>query len=227
MKIYIGILLAMAVIGGGVWFALSGNTESKEETEYKDEVTIKDTELDTIEPLELLEKVKEMEYVKYDSTMTFPGGEQNSSIWLSGSKIRIESNMDGQTVIVLMDEDKGEAVLYVPTQGFATKMNTGESTIGQGTSMIDQTIELLKENHNVVGTEEIDGKNCLVVEYESELSDGTMWIWTSYGLPLKVEMETTEGTTTVTASNVRFEKFSDDVFELPSGIEITDTADFQ
>ena len=214
------------MIGGGVWFLL-GDTETEQKPEYKDEITIRDDELDTVNPLELVKKAKEIEHVKYDSTMIFPGGERFSKVWISGPKMRMEGDIDGQTVVILMDENKGETIFYMPSQGFATKLNIGEANLNQEASMIDHTIDLLSLNHKVIGTERVDGKNCLVVEYESEFSSGTMWIWTSYGLPLKVEMETAEGTTTVIASNINFDRFSNDVFELPSGTQVKEMADFQ
>ena len=225
-NIYIYALVAIVVIAGVVWFVLQ-DTETEQIPEYKEEVTIKDSELDTVDPLEMLRKAKEIEYIRYDSEMTFPGGERTSKVWISGTNMRMEVETQGQEVVILIDESTGEATFYMPTEGFATKMNIRESEMGQEKSMIDHTIELLGSDYKVVGTERVDGKNCLVVEYEDEFSSGTMWIWTTYGLPIKMEIQTSEGTTTVIAKNINFSSFSEDVFQLPAGIQVTDMADFQ
>jgi outer membrane lipoprotein-sorting protein len=133
--------------------------------------------------------------------------------------------VEGESYIIIMDQDAGVMYMYYPSQNMAMKM-TFEGTDTQGA--VQDPESLLQYNPDVTGTETIDGKPCIVISY-SEPGVGTFkeWIWTEYGFPLKIETTTSEGTSTVEFKNISFSSIDDSVFELPPGVEITDMSDIE
>jgi outer membrane lipoprotein-sorting protein len=58
------------------------------------------------------------------------------------------------------------------------------------------------------------------VEYTVEGTATKMWIWEEYAFPIRVEVTTTEGKTTIEYKNIEFVDIPDSMFELPAGVEI-------
>ncbi len=75
-------------------------------------------------------------------------------------------------------------------------------------------------NPKVVGTETIDGKACLVVEYSVSGAPTKMWLWQDYGFPLRVETKVPAGIKVVESSNIDFADIPDSMFELPPGVQV-------
>ena len=76
--------------------------------------------------------------------------------------------------------------------------------------------------YQIIGTEILDGKECLVVEYTvpAEQTTVKMWRWKEYGLPIRAEMTTSAGTTMAEYRNLDFGDIPDNMFELPAGVQM-------
>jgi outer membrane lipoprotein-sorting protein len=89
--------------------------------------------------------------------------------------------------------------------------------------VLHEGLQGLSQYHpQTTGTETIDGKLCLVVEYTVQGLSTKAWIWQEYGFPLKVVTETAQGTTMVEYKNIDFSGIPDSEFQLPPGVQIMD-----
>ncbi len=89
------------------------------------------------------------------------------------------------------------------------------------TSALTNVQSILNYQPKVVGTETVDGKYCLVVEYTADSSTSKMWIWQDQGLPVRIDSTTPRGQTTIEFKNYDFSDNPDNLFELPAGVPIT------
>jgi outer membrane lipoprotein-sorting protein len=163
--------------------------------------------------------------IYYEMVTTVTGqGTVTSKVWMKEyKKFRMEMTAEGESYIMIINQDAGEMYMYYPSQNMAMKM-TFEGTDTEG--MVEDPESLLQYNPDVTGTDTIDGKPCIVISY-SEPGFGTFkeWIWTEYGFPLKIETTTSEGTSTVEFKNISFSSISDSEFELPDGVQIMDLSE--
>ena len=125
-------------------------------------------------------------------------------------------SMEGITTVSIIDQDAKTMYTYMPAQNMAMKTSYDQAQ----ESATQEAGSITDFNPKTVGTESIDGKTCLVVEYTDEQSTTKMWIWRDRGLPVKMEMTTTEGKTTIEYKNYDFSDIPDSMFELPSGVQI-------
>ena len=132
--------------------------------------------------------------------------------------MKTQTTAEGQTVINILDHDAQTMYMYMPEQNTAFKMSYDPSQ----TSPMEETQDMDQYNPQTIGTEVVDGKECLVVEYTVEDSSITSWIWKEYGFPIKVVSATSEGTITIEYRNIEFTDIPDSEFELPDGVQIMD-----
>ncbi len=156
--------------------------------------------------------------MKYDMLMTSPGVETiTTKIWMKNNKMRTETTVEGETAVMLIDIDTQTIYMYFPAQNMAMKM-----TYEQPESAIEEAQSIPDYNPTIIGTETMDGKVCLVVEYTIEGQTTKMWIWKDKGFPIRVEMTTAEGKIIMEYKNIDFTDIPDSMFELPEGVDIID-----
>ena len=156
--------------------------------------------------------------VKYDMLVTSPDSQtMTSRMWIKNNKMRVEMDVEGQTMITLLDMDAQTMYLYYPDQNMAMRVSYEPTE-----SAMDEAQSIPDYNPTIIGTETLDGKVCLVVEYTVEGATVKMWIWKEYGFPIRVEMTTNEGKTVIEYKNIEFTDIPDSMFELPEGVEIID-----
>ena len=154
--------------------------------------------------------------MKYDMLVTSPGTQtMTTRTWIKNNKMKLEMTVEGQTIITLLDMDAHTMYLYYPDQNMAMGM-TYEPT----ETAMDEAQSIPDYNPTIIGTETLDGKFCLVVEYTAEGATTKMWIWKENGFPIRIEMTTSEGKTVVEYKNIDFSDILDSEFELPEGVEI-------
>jgi outer membrane lipoprotein-sorting protein len=157
--------------------------------------------------------------IKYDMTINAPGAPTTTAtVYMKNyKKIREDFNVQGTNYRILMDLDTGVMYTYYPDQNMAMKMTSDNGT--QGT--VADPNDILQYDPQIIGTETIDGKSCTIITYDIP-GTGTMkiWYWTEKGFPLKIEITTDQGTTTIEISNIDFSNIDDSMFELPSGVII-------
>jgi len=206
--------LALTLISG---FALFGFGCGPAEEKTGEEAT------SSIEDLfSRAEKINEM---SYDMHVTGPDGTKVVSVlYVKGTKMRTETMIQGQQVIMLGDSEDA-MYTYYPDQNTAMKIDMSDGEIEEGVEQTPiQMLEEVMDSVKIIGEEKIDNKLCTVIEYKmaDQGLTQTMWLWQKYGIPIKVVTQTSQGTTTIEYRNIEFGNIPDSMFELPDGVEVMD-----
>lgn len=176
---------------------------------------------------DVLAKAKNITSFKYDMIVTAPGQTAvTQKMWLKEKKMRMEMTSQGQNLVYLVDMNELLAYLYTPAENMAMKMNFSKAQQTVGESPTEQSGSVMQYNPVTLGTEVLDGKTCLVIEYTSGTDKTKMWVWTKYGLPIKTETTTAQGKSIVELKNIEFGDISDSMFELPAGVQIMQIPSF-
>ena len=151
--------------------------------------------------------------------MTSPGmATMTTKVWLKGQNMKSETTMEGQTVVNIINHETQTMYMYIPEQNMAFKVTYEQA---QG-SPVEEALAISQYHPRNLGTETIDGKVCMVVEYTVQDVNTKMWIWEEHGFPIKVVTVTDQGTTTIEYKNIQFTSIPDSEFQLPLGVEIMD-----
>jgi hypothetical protein len=154
--------------------------------------------------------------LKYDQLITASGTSMTQKVFIKKNKMRTEMVSEGQTIIMLVNFDTQTMYNYMPAQNMAIKMNMSQA----GTPASDQAESAVNYTPTVLGTETVDGKVCLKVQYTANGATTTQWIWKQYGLPVRVESVSSSGTSIIEYKNYDFGDIADSMFELPSGVQV-------
>jgi outer membrane lipoprotein-sorting protein len=145
--------------------------------------------------------------------MVMTGGgmeSQTSKVWLKGNKMKVETVVEGERMITILDDDAHTMKMYYESSDMVMVM-----TYEPQDSALDETEGITEYNPVILGTETYDGKVCTVVQYTIEGTVTKMWIWKQYGFPIKIEATSSDGTYVIEYKNIVFNSVSDDVFVLP------------
>ena len=187
----------------------SGESSSNGDTTYNG---------DTLD--KILGRAQNTVTMKYDMVVTMPGFSViTTTTWVKKNKMRMEMSMQEIATVLLTDQDAKTMYSYMPAQNIAMKVNYDQAQ----KPATQEAGSIADYNPKNLGTESIDGKTCLVVEYSAEQATTKMWIWEDRGLPVKVEKTSTEGKTIIDYKNYDFSDIPDSMFELPSGVQIIQT----
>ena len=176
---------------------------------------------------EILGHISGVNSVKYDMVVTSEQGTFDSTQWLEGNKQKVELFSQEGTVVNLMDMDQMVAYTYVEGQDYYTKLDFNKV----GDTVIDQAESLEEYDIVLMGTEIRDGKDCLVIQYDT-YQDGDpvtikMWIWKLHGLPIRSETKIDGALEIVIEWNdFEFGDIPDSIFELPSDMEELDLTQY-
>jgi outer membrane lipoprotein-sorting protein len=155
--------------------------------------------------------------MKYDMVTVVAGQTSTSTMSVKKTLARMETSQQGQNVIMLMNGDTKTMYMYMPDQNMAIKMDYSQAT----KSAADNSSSALNYSPTVVGTETIDGKVCQVIQYTADGGTTKEWIWEAKGLPVRVQVTTSQGTTTTDFKNYDFSDIPDANFQLPAGVQIS------
>jgi hypothetical protein len=219
MKKIIIFIVILALVGIGAWVLLGKN----EITPSGEEVTTPGEEEES-SLTDILGKTKDISSLKYDMVTSVPGqATVTTKMWTEGKKMRMEMVSGQKSMVYLVDTDKQEAYMYFPSDNMAMKidLDTAQETVGE--SPAEQSGSITNANPVIVGDEILDGKSCLVAEYAAPTGTVKMWIWKDYGLSIKTEAQTADGKMTTELKNIDFSDIDDTMFELPAGVQITQT----
>ena len=204
-KIIIALLLASALVIIGP----SGCSHPKKTTPYI--TTSSETAAD------ILSRAASITSVTLDEVITSGIQVTTIKVWMKGNKIRIEAFQQGQTTVTLIDTAVKTTYTYIPAQNTATKTQFDPSfqTIQQRTQGV------ISYNPTVVGTEMLDGKLCMLIQYNHPQGMAVKeWDWKQYGFPIRIESVASTGLTLVECKNIDFSDIADSMFELPAGVKI-------
>jgi outer membrane lipoprotein-sorting protein len=173
---------------------------------------------------DLLTTMQNVPSYSYEVVVTSLDGTITSGrFWKKGGNIKFENTVDDQVMVYILQEAEEKAYLYFPAEETAMIVDWETAQTTAENMAFEETLDDLESYHpTIMGEETIDGKNCLVVQTAFEGMEIKSWLWKEYGLPLKSEMKTDEGTTTSELRNIQIGEIADSVFELPAGVEITD-----
>lgn len=185
-------------------------------------VTQPEEKADTLE--ELFSRAGDISQMSYDMYVTDTKGDLIvSKVYIQGTKMRTESEIQGEKAVMLGDT-AGDLYTYYPEKNSAIKISMAAD---EEVEVEKTPVEMLGEvidSLTVIGTETVDGKKCTVVLYTIADTNYSqkMWVWEKYGMPIKVETTTAEGTMTIEYKNIDFGKIPDSQFELPAGVQVLD-----
>jgi outer membrane lipoprotein-sorting protein len=130
--------------------------------------------------------------VRYDIPAQYPGGFTMVTIWDSSTRIQYT---------------------WYPDQNIACQQTTeqGQNDPAENADQIIPTY---------LGTDTIDGKLCDVYQYTFEGSSTKVWIWKEKWFPIKMEVTTSGGTSTMEFKNIVFGTLSNSLFTLPAGVQM-------
>ncbi len=158
----------------------------------------------------ILDKATDIHCANYKQVMSGIGAPTaTTTVWMKDDKIKTESDIQGMTSSTLIDMGEGKA--YTVVMGMATEIDIPSGN----NSPVDQAESVMQYSPSVVGSETIDGKECIIAEYTVEGHSTKMWIWEDNGFPLKIESKTAQGTLTIEHKDISFDCADDSVFEIP------------
>jgi len=169
----------------------------------------------------VLEKAQGIPSYSCEMEVTIPQEEPiTAKTWWKGDKARWEGNFEGQDVVQLLDLGAQEALVYMPDENIAFRIDysSAEEAVGEPPQL--QIEEMMEYQPQTLGTEVIDGKECLVASYSKDGEQIKIWIWLEHGLPIRTESTTAEGTIVIMLKNIQIGEVPDSTFELPAGVEI-------
>ncbi len=138
-----------------------------------------------------------------------------AQVWVERNKMRMEMTEQEQ-MIYLSNYDTGKAYMYMPDQNMAIEIDISQVNPPDYESAQD----IPSYHPTIIGTETMDGKVCLVVEYSYGGATVKSWIWKEHGFPIRVETTTPQGTMVAVFTNISFGDIPDSMFELPAGVQI-------
>jgi outer membrane lipoprotein-sorting protein len=153
--------------------------------------------------------------MKYDMVTTAADNSvMNSTAFLKRNKMRIESIVQGQNTVMLIDGDAKTMYVYTPAQNTAMKMDFSQAP-QSATGSVSQY------NPVIVGSETLDGKLCQIIQYTANGVVTKEWVWDAKGLPVRVQATSSAGASTTDFKNYDFSDIPDSMFVLPAGVQIT------
>ncbi len=170
---------------------------------------------------DLLERVEEIKSVKYEINSKRGGVEELTlRIWEKDNGIRAEYINQWQTNIYFIDMEEEEYYYYRFGDSAAVILSENEIKEVLEESITRKIVNVFESNYpTIIGREEVDSKNCVVIQYNIEGSNkGRMWIWEEYGLPVIIE----EGLLRKEIKEIEKVDIADDYLKLPPGIKKVD-----
>ena len=172
---------------------------------------------------DLLAKAEWLANFSCELITTTPDNKQITAfLALKGKKMRMDLEAEGQKMVWIADSDTKSAVMYNPAD--KTGMKFPFDQFEQQTSGIQAPDDIITEHPEgkIVGEETIDGKPCVVYEYKDANASGKAWIWKDKAFPLKGQVTTQGGTSTIEYKNVTLGGVDDKLFEVPSDVKLLD-----
>ncbi len=229
MKV-VGILAFVVLVGVGGYFLLAGqddisfyDTENGEngQEDIEDMFATENSEI-----YDLLSRAEDISSVQYEVFINSPIGVMEMMYYQKGGKVRVEMGEGDDVILSVINPDDDVYYSIITSMNMATRISDEDVEDMKERGLQHQAITMKGESLREVGQETLDGRETTVVEFEDDGETVTVWIWDEYGIPVKSHI-TVEGWGEVetTVGKVEFVDISDDMFVLPEGVEIIDSAD--
>ncbi|MBF7097015.1 DUF4412 domain-containing protein [Alkalibacter mobilis] len=205
-----------------------GQTESPDQSsdDENDHGVDDADEIDKDGLISLFNAGRELNEFSYEmKTTAFDLEEFATRFWIKDEKIRTESEVEGKTYIIIMNKE--HYYTLDPETKIAMKIPLEDDS--ESVELGDYIDDVDDESLNYVGTEELNGISCYLVQTSDESSgyEMKMWLHKDYGFPMKIETisEETDEIYTMEVTNFSVGNVSDDMFEVPAEYQITDIED--
>lgn len=202
---------------------LGGCGSSQETPETSSPPAAEEEKSSSNELEKIMNAAKEVTDLSFEVESTVTGGGQtmttHSKYWMSGKKLRVETETAGVTSIMIANGN-GEAWVYSPTEKMAMKIPDIEVPNDLPNEWVGQE-EL--DAYKIIGHEKMNGYDCVVVTITGD--EGTlskMWLTEDKGMPVRMAAESTEGNIVIEYKNYNIGKQSEDLFQLPSDAQVMD-----
>lgn len=174
--------------------------------------------------LELISKGSQIDEMYYELVIIGAGLSSESKSWLKGTKMKIDTTVNGQRLVSIFNLPKGELISYMPEEKMAMRIKIEEYQGQDNITPIDYVNQLNKDEFVVVGTEKVNGMDCQVIQIASGASLFKQWISIEHGVVVKVEENHDGQTSVLEFKNLKIGPGSvaDDIFTLPQDLEIFD-----
>ena len=150
--------------------------------------------------------------VQFDMAMTAPGmPDITSKVWQKPGKSKTELSMAGQTIITYIDYDAQRLCAYIPAMGMVVATDFAQAPANP----IEESGTIEQYQPTIIGSEILNGEDCLVFEWTAEGVTTKWWVSKADGFPRRIEITMPEGTTTIEYSNIEFVDIPDSEFEFP------------
>jgi outer membrane lipoprotein-sorting protein len=170
---------------------------------------------------EILGKSDNINSIKYNMTITVTGSPVISGVvYQKDDMMRYEVTIQDTETVMLFNMADSIMYIYLPSQKMAMKetLDPGDEPEGN----VGNSSDILKLNPVITGNDIIDGKDCIIIKYNEPVSgDVKMWVWKDKGFPLKMEITTPAGLTTIAFNDFEFPDIPDSMFQLPDDVLIT------
>lgn len=187
--------------------------------------TSKETAQETL--ADLFTKGQNVEGISYEYVLSVNGTQTfNGKISIQGNKMRMESTVEGQKMIMIAD---GQSYIsYNPDQKTAFKISADQ------TNQTKTPAEYLKEastetdKFKTLETTDYEGVKCRVISLEGANGQEQMkmWLREDYGIPVRVETVAADGSKSVIEyKNLKIGTLPEDTFKLPADVQVTDMND--
>jgi outer membrane lipoprotein-sorting protein len=84
---------------------------------------------------------------------------------------------------------------------------------------VEQSRYIEQFQPTIVGSEVVNGKDCLVFEWTAEGTQTKWWLDKDSGWPVRIESKTPQGTMRIDYTNIQFTNIPDSEFEFPAECE--------
>lgn len=177
---------------------------------------------------DLFAKGKKIEGMSFDYVVTAKDSTMNGKMWLQGDKVKSETTVQNQTVVMIVDGQ----TLYTYQQGenMAVKfsLNNNPEQNQKVNSPYDYTDNVDTTAVTTLETTVYDGASCkvLLVKEKATNTEFKMWVREDYGIPVKIESTNPDGSKEVVEyKNIKVGPQPADMFKLPQGVQVQDMSE--
>ncbi len=163
---------------------------------------------------DLLGKAGNIESVHFTMVMTSPvlPEDMTSEVWQKTGKTKTQTSVLEQTVITYTDYDAQKMCTCFGTTDTCMSMDFSQAP----PDPVEQSGTIEQYNPTILGSETINGKDCLVIEWTVEDAQTKWWVDKDSGWPVRVETTTPQGTTVIEYTDIEFIDIPDSEFEFPA-----------
>jgi len=162
---------------------------------------------------DLLGRTSEIESVHFTMVMTAPGLPEGmtSEVWQKTGKTKTQTSVMEQTVITYTDYDAQKmCTCFEATGCMGMDFSQAPPDPVEQSGMIEQY------HPTILGSETVNGKDCLVFEWTVEGAHSKWWVDKDSGWPVRVETTTPQGTIVIEYTDVEFVDIPDNEFVFPA-----------